>query len=59
MKHGCDQLPRPCGNGVDVRDVAEAQVKALVVPEASDRRFIVSLGVSQVRSVVSVGADLA
>ncbi|KAL7416415.1 putative dihydrokaempferol 4-reductase [Mrakia frigida] len=37
-------LPGPVGNWVDVREVAVAHAKALVVPEAGGERFIVSAG---------------
>jgi len=43
-KNGCQDLPRPGGNACDVRDVAEAHIKALQVPEAGGNRFIISIG---------------
>jgi len=41
-KHKQEELPAPAGTYVDVRDVALAHVRALMVPEAGGHRFICS-----------------
>jgi len=49
-----DDLKEALGNWVDVRDVAEAHVKALTLPEAGGNRFITSAGPLTGQDIVDI-----
>ena len=42
LNRGMPLIPKICLNYIDVRDVAEAHIKAMMVPEAAGRSLAVS-----------------